>query len=128
MKIKKLYLEALEKLSEKDVKKIILSLGTIVSLADCTGLLDEAYNTITNKNATTVEYTLPSGYMLDKDGMGYRELITTEWVELTKNIDPNTGEVTYSAPAGYMIKGNKAYRTVITKEYVEPEVVYTNNK
>ena len=42
MKIKELYLQALEKISEKDAKKILLclSLGTMVAVADYVGLFD----------------------------------------------------------------------------------------
>ncbi len=126
MKIKELYLQALEKISEKDAKKILLclSLGTMVAVADFTGLLD--FNKEKENNNTNISYTLPAGYTLGKDNMGYKEVVTVETIEAIKNVNPDTGEVTYTAPAGYTLRGNRAYRYVTVMEVIEPTVVKTH--
>ena len=118
MKIKELYLNTLEKISESDARKILLclSLGTMVAVADFTGLLD--FNKEKENNNTNISYTLPAGYTLGDNNMGYKEIVRVETIDPIKHVNPETGEVTYTAPAGYTLKGNRAYRYVTYMEFI----------
>ena len=122
MKIKELYLQALEKISESDAKKILLclSLGTMVAVADYVGLFDT--NKDKTKEDTNITYTLPAGYTLGDNNMGYKEIVRVETIDPIKHVNPETGEVTYTAPAGYTLKGNRAYRYVTYMEFIPPTV------
>ena len=87
-----------------------------ISLDDQTPTKDKT------KEDTNITYTLPEGYTLGDNNMGYKEIVRVETIDPIKHVNPETGEVTYTAPAGYTLKGNCAYRYVTYMEFIPPTV------
>ena len=98
MKIKEIVLENLNKINGKDATKIAAYIlaGTLLFTADACGLVDKALG-INNQNDLG-------------NNIVFETRTYTEVKDATKLVNATTGEVTYMAPAGFILKGDKAYR------------------